>query len=250
MPTQKTFKRRVRARMTKTGESYTAARHQMLRKADEPDVLAAGPDVPAAELDVPAAELDVPAAGPEAPGESVAAYTTSEEAVIKATGRNYPDWFALLDEWGATGRQHGEIATWLSTEYGVPPWWTQAVTVSYERARGLRAIHEMKTGYTVGVTRTIVTSPADALAAFSDPAVRRQWLGDVELHQRRTTAPGNVRFDWPEPPSRLVVYAGPKGDGKTLVSVSHERLPDAAVAADEKAAWKDRLAALKRLLEM
>ena len=36
MPTQKLFKRRVRARMTKTGESYTAARRQLLRKVPEP----------------------------------------------------------------------------------------------------------------------------------------------------------------------------------------------------------------------
>ena len=34
MPTQKTFKTRVRTRMSKTGESYTTARQQLLRKAD------------------------------------------------------------------------------------------------------------------------------------------------------------------------------------------------------------------------
>jgi hypothetical protein len=32
MPTQKDFKRLVRARMAKTGEAYTAARAQLLRK--------------------------------------------------------------------------------------------------------------------------------------------------------------------------------------------------------------------------
>ena len=36
MTTQKTLKRRVRARSAKTGESYTAARAQLLRKADPP----------------------------------------------------------------------------------------------------------------------------------------------------------------------------------------------------------------------
>ncbi|MBA3587552.1 MAG: hypothetical protein H0W41_07935 [Chloroflexi bacterium] len=36
MTTQKTLKRRVRARAAKTGESYTAARAQLLRKADPP----------------------------------------------------------------------------------------------------------------------------------------------------------------------------------------------------------------------
>lgn len=36
MPTQKIFKQRVRARMAKTGEAYTTARAQLLRKAAEP----------------------------------------------------------------------------------------------------------------------------------------------------------------------------------------------------------------------
>ena len=237
MPIQKTFKGRVRARMAKTGESYTSARNQLLRKAEEP---AAAPEPETAADSSSAAQ---PAAEP-AP-----AYTTSEEAAVRATGRTYPEWFAILDAWGATKRKHGEIATWLSNEHGVPPWWTQAVTVSYERARGLRAVHEMKSGFTVGVNRTIEAEPDVALAAFTDATLRRQWLGEVALSQRRTTAQGNARFDWPEPSSRLVVYAGPKAPGKTLVSVSHERLADPDVADREKVAWKERLGRLKSFLE-
>ena len=37
MTTQKTFKRRVRDRMAKTGESYTAARRQLIAAGDQPD---------------------------------------------------------------------------------------------------------------------------------------------------------------------------------------------------------------------
>jgi hypothetical protein len=225
--------------MTKTGEAYTAARQQLLRKAD---AHAAPVVVEAAE----AAEPAVEAVEPLEPAE----YPTSEEAVRNATGRSYPSWFALLDEWGATARRHSEIAAWLADEHGVPPWWRQSVTVAYERARGMRAVHQMTDGFSVGVTRTMATEPEVALAAFTDPAVRRRWLGDVALSQRRTTAAGNARFDWPDPPSRLVVYAGSKGAGRTLVSVSHERLADADAGAREKAAWKERLGALKALLEV
>ena len=47
MPTQKIFKQRVRARMTKTGESYTAARRQLLHKAEaEPSRSGSGPAPP------------------------------------------------------------------------------------------------------------------------------------------------------------------------------------------------------------
>lgn len=231
MPTQRTFKRRVRARMTKTGEAYTAARRQLLRKAD-------GPAQP------------IPTEATEAPGpEPAVEFPTSEEAVLSATGRSYPEWIAVIDAWGGTDRTHTEIARWLATEHGVPGWWAQSVTIAYERARGMRAVHQTTSGFTVGVTRTMATEPEIALAAFTDPAVRRRWLVEVGLRQRPTMAAGNARFDWPDPPSRLVVYAGAKGAGKTLVSISHERLPDAEAAAREKAAWRQRLGTLKALLE-
>lgn len=236
MPTQKTFKRRVRARMAKTGEAYTAARQQLLRKAD-----------PRAAADASVAEA--PAAQQAADPEPTTEFPTSEEAVLGATGRTYPAWFAILDEWGATARRHSEIAAWLADEHGVAPWWRQSVTVAYERARGMRAVHQMTDGFSVAVTRTVAAEADAALAAFTDPAIRSSWLGDVNMTQRRTSAAGGARFDWPDPPSRLVVSVGAKGPDRSTVSVSHERLPDAAAAAREKAAWKERLGALKALLE-
>jgi hypothetical protein len=231
MPTQKTFKRRVRARMAKTGEAYTAARQQLLRKAD----------APAAPVATEATEAAAP--------EPAVEFPTSEEAVLSATGRTYPSWFALLDEWGGTARRHSEIAAWLAEEHGVAPWWRQSVTVAYERARGMRAVHQMTDGFSIGVTRTVAAEADAAMAAFTNPAIRSTWLGDVDLRQRRTTAAGSARFDWPAPPSRLVVFVESKGAGKSSVWVSHERLPNAEAAAREKAAWKQRLGALKGVLE-
>jgi uncharacterized protein YndB with AHSA1/START domain len=236
MPTQKTFKRSVRARMTKTGESYTAARHQLLRKSGEPDP---------ADTAVPAQATEAVDAAP-AP---TTAFGVSDEAMQRATGKPHGDWFVLLDAWGATARTHTEIATWLRDAEGVPPWWTQSVTVAYERARGMRSRHQMADGFSVGATRTVAVDPDRALAAFTDAAVRRQWLPDADMRQRPTKASLSVRFDWPEPPSRIVVTMVPKGAGKTTVGVSHEQLPDAKVAERLKVAWRGWLGALKEHLE-
>jgi len=237
MPTQKTFKRRVRARMTKTGEAYTAARQQLLRKAD-------GPAAPVATEATDAVGATV-AANPE----SAVEFPTSEEAVCRATGRSFPEWIALIDEWGGTNHRHPEIARWLVTEHGMPSWWSQSVTVTYERARGMRALHQMTDGFSVAVTRTVAAGADASLAAFTDPAIRHSWLGDVDVEQRRTTAAGVARFDWPAPPSRLVVQVLPKDDGRSTVAIAHERLPDAAAAAREKASWRARLARLKAVVE-
>ena len=95
MPTQKVFKQRVRARMTKTGESYTAARRQLLHKAAGPG--AAG----RRRMRTPRrrAEVAEPSRRPAAiPPMRWSSPTT---AMLRATGRRHAEWFALLDAWGA-----------------------------------------------------------------------------------------------------------------------------------------------------
>ncbi|HEY7525188.1 MAG TPA: hypothetical protein VH720_16220 [Candidatus Limnocylindrales bacterium] len=232
MPTQKTFKRRVRARMTKTGESYTAARHQLLRKTGAPST--DGQQAPGADRppQLPATEL-----------------MTSANSMRRATGKGHLEWFTLLDAWGATDHTHTEIARWLNATHGVPGWWTQNITVNYERARGMRARHQMADGYSISVTRTIVGDPDRLLAAFTEEDLRRSWLPAMELRRRPTRAAHTARFDWPDPPSRLVAHAVPNGADRTLVSITHERLPDVRAADELKTAWRGWLGALKKEFE-
>ena len=228
MPTQKVFKQRVRARMTKTGESYTAARRQLMRKATDPQ-----PDLAAASP-----PTDIP---PDAP-------LVADAAMVRATGKGHAEWFAILDAWGATDHTHTEIARWLNETQGTPGWWTQNITVSYERARGMRARHQMANGFSISVTRTVDAGPEAALAAFTDETVRATWLSGA-MRQRPTRARNVARFDWAEPPSRVVVSLAPKNDGRTSITVGHEQLPDAEAGEQFKARWRGWLGALKSILE-
>lgn len=61
-----------------------------------------------------------------------------EEAVRRATGRSWDEWFGVLDAMGARELGHTASARRLREEHGVAPWWAQAVTVRYEHERGLR----------------------------------------------------------------------------------------------------------------
>lgn len=255
MTTQKVFKRRVRARMAKTGEAYTAARSQLLGRSPEaePDTTAAhvaGPDSAGGspDGDAPAAprlDGDAPARDPVDP----VLLPTTDDAVLRATGRAYTAWFAELDAAGAAEQGHTQIAAWLADERGVPGWWAQAITVAYERARGLRATNQVAGGFQVTASRTIAAGAPRVLAAFTDDARRERWLPGIALGRRPTTAATTARFDWPDPPSRLVVYLAPKNDGRTVLSLAHERLPHASAAAALKAMWRTRLDALRAILE-
>ncbi|MGH3014998.1 MAG: DUF4287 domain-containing protein [Gaiellaceae bacterium] len=170
-----------------------------------------------------------------------------EVTVRERTGKGWEEWFALLDEAGAAERQHLEIARSLVDEHGLSGWWAQSVTVEYEQARGLREEHERPDGYEVGATKTIAASPDEVWRAWEDETLRERWLPGAQVAVRTATKPKTMRLDWGEG-GRLAVYLDEAGD-KTRLAVQHERLPDREAAERWKAFWRERVAALKDLLE-
>jgi hypothetical protein len=219
MTRQNSFKRLVRSRMEKTGESYTAARATLLAaQAKEP--IAEGPTL-----------------------------TTSEAVIRERTGRGWEEWFAKLDEWGASERKHPEIARWLMDEQGADGWSAQSITVSYERARMGRAVGERDDGFVITAQKTVAVSVERLYDAFIDDSLRGRWLPVGELRERTATKPKSARFDWGDGATRVNVSFEAKGDAKSTVALEHARLPDGAEAERTKAFWRERLTVLSSRLE-
>jgi len=123
------------------------------------------------------------------------------------------------------------------------------VTVNYERAGGLRAVGEHADGFTIFASKTVAV-PVDRLyEAFVDESQRERWLSDGELRERTVSKPKSARFDWGDGETRVIVGFTAKGEEKSAVALAHERLADAGEAERMKAYWRDRVAALKQLLE-
>lgn len=228
MTSHKSFKQRVRARMDKTGESYTAARAQLIT----------GPE-------------PAPAAGEPTPNAGTGAATIRERVsgikLAEATGRDYEEWFALLDAWEAATRSHTEIAAWLVQEHGVNGWWAQTVTVAYEQERGLRVPGQKKDGFATSASKTVNVPVERLFAAFADPGPRARWL-PVEAAER-TAKPGKrYTADLPED-TRIAVTFQAKGETKSMVGIEHTRIISAERAAEWKTDWRTWLTDLKNLLE-
>ena len=220
MTRQKSFKRLVRTRMERTGESYTAARAALLT-AVEPKA-------------------------PERP-----ALATSDEAIRRRTGRGWEEWFDLLDEWGAADRSHREIARWVAEQQGVDPlaWNAQAVAGSYELARGLRVVGEHEDGFAITASKTVAVPVERLYEAFVDESRRARGLPDAELRQRTALKPKSVRFDWGDGETRVIVGFVAKGEAKSTAALQHVRLADAGEAERMKAYWRERVATMKEVLE-
>jgi len=220
MTEHRSFKRLVRARMGKTGESYTTARAMIL----------AGP-------------------GAEGAGTSEVEMPVSDDSVRERTGHGWEWWLDELDEWGGIDHDHTEIARHLREEVGVPGWWAQAITVGYERARGMRAVGETKSGFVAGASKTVAVAVDRLFDEFTDAEARRRWLPKGNMSVRTATRPKGARYDWEDGTARVVAYFESKGEDRSVVTVSHERLGDAEEADRMKAMWRAALSDLKEVLE-
>jgi hypothetical protein len=223
MPRNKDLKRIIRTRMKKTGESYTASRAQIISRAQV-----------------------------KQPSARTADYATlagmSDDKVAAKTGRTWPEWARVLDADGAAAMPHRDIASLVQKKHGVGDWWSQTVTVGYERIKGLRERGQRRGGaYETTKSRTFNVSVNALFHAWADEATRRRWLGGVDAVVRTATAPKSMRLQWPDGTIVAVGFTR-KSASKSLVALAHMKLPDRSASEKVRKYWTDRLDALTSLM--
>jgi hypothetical protein len=172
----------------------------------------------------------------------------SDAVLEQKTGCTWERWVRALDHAQAYTWSHREIATHVREKYGIPAWWAQAVTVGYERIKGLRAVGQRRDGsFEATKSRTFAVPLVRLYRAFHDARTRARWLPGVELTVRTATRGKSMRITWPD---RTVVAVGfaSRGRAKSQVAVQHGRLSDRAAAARVKQYWAERLDALGEVL--
>jgi hypothetical protein len=234
MPRNKDLKRLVRARMDKTGEAYTAALSHIIKKPKTAtaSTVAAAPRT---------------ASLPAKPDYAAIAGMSDEKLKTK-TGCTWEKWVYALDRKGAEKMSHGEIVKIVNEKYKVPGWWSQTVTVGYERIKGLRARGQRRDGsYEANKSRTFNVPVQTLFDAWAKPAVRSRWMNGETVKVRTATSPKSMRLDWSD---RSIIAVGfmAKGKAKSSVALTHTKLPDRAAADRLKEYWSDRLDALGEVL--
>jgi hypothetical protein len=230
MPTQKDLKRLVRARMKKTGESYTAARARLVEKRPPPRR--------AALRAVPKPAVDLAALG-----------GMSDDTLAKKTGHAWKEWVRLLDAAGAAKRSHTEIARILREDRGLPGWWSQMVAVGYERIRGLRERGQNRDGtFAVGKSKVYPVPLAELWKGFLRC---KEWLDGEKLRMSTAKKHKVMRMRWSDgTPVEATFFA--KGATKSQVHIEHRKLASRAEAERMRAFWGAclvRLGALMRTPE-
>jgi hypothetical protein len=222
MTRNKDFKRLVRARMKKTGESYTSARMQMINKS--------------APHTKPNTKDYAKLAG------------MSDAAIKEKTGCPWERWVKTLDHYGAEEMSHSEIAKLVRDKFKIPSWWTQTVAVGYERIKGLRARGQQRDGtYEASKSRTYNVPVAKLFDAWSKASLRRRWLNGAAVTVRTATAPKSMRLGMKDGTIVAVGFQS-KGESKSSVAVQHTKLSDRDSANRLKQFWSERFDSLNSVL--
>ncbi|MEO8192898.1 MAG: hypothetical protein ABI681_03535 [Gemmatimonadales bacterium] len=230
MTQDKDLKRLVRARMKKTGEAYTTARAQITRK--------------------PKAKTTVAPAPAQSPTQKdYATLAGMSDATIQAkTGCTWEKWVKSLDHHGAGKMSHTDIAAMVNKKWKIDGWWSQSVTVGYERIKGLRARGQRRDGtYEAGKSRTFNVPVTTLFDAWSDASIRRRWLDGASVKVRTATAPKSMRLGWTDG-GIVAVWFTAKDKSKSSVALAHTKLPDRETADRLKKYWSERLDALREVL--
>lgn len=171
----------------------------------------------------------------------------SSEAVRAKTGKTWPQWVAALDTEGCKKMNHKDIVAVVG-KFGVGDWWQQMVTVGYEQARGLRAKHQKTDGYAVSASKTFAAPASAAFKAWNEPRTRKKWLAEA-ITIRKATENKSLRITWADGKASVTVNLYTKGEGKSQVTVQHEKIANAEEAARLKKFWGEKMEALKEVLE-
>jgi Domain of unknown function (DUF4287) len=156
----------------------------------------------------------------------------SDAAVKAKTGRDWATWFELLDQVGAQELKHKQITGLLTGKHALPNWWSQAVTVEYERARGLRARHEKADGFSVSVSKTVGTGLGNLYEATANATKRKKWFPKGVFAASSQTKDKYLRGAWNET-ARLEIGFYAKGPGKAQIALQVNKLPDQTPLAKE-----------------
>jgi hypothetical protein len=243
MTRARALKQTIRARAAKTGERYTTARRHVLRELNQKTTPAT------------AKAIALRTTGAKAPKP-----TMSDASFKKKTGHDLAHWFAVLDKFGAVEKGHTAAARHLYEDHKVDGWYAQGITVSYERARGVRAANQRCDGaFEVSASKTVAASSKQLVKAFTDRRERDAWIGDANpklaealtqgLADKKSKGvvvrpDGLVRFRYKWDDTTVQFYMSPKPGGKYIVTVQHMKLAGGDAVETYRSQWRSALAAL------
>jgi hypothetical protein len=184
----------------------------------------------------------------------------SDVRVRERTGRDLAHWFDVLDRFGAVQKGHTAAAQHLREAHDVDSWYSQGITVSYERARGLRAANQRVGGtYEFSTSKVVAADTKTVIAALANKRRRARWAGALDRDLvgalsaalravkskgfvLKTDGQAHYRYKWDGTTVEMSVT--PKSGGRSSLVVQQFKLPSRHLLDERRNQWRATLAAL------
>ncbi len=189
----------------------------------------------------------------------------SDEAVKKATGKSWSEWFEILDTEKIKDLPHKDIVKMLHEKKLVkkgkdwPParspalpagrfnagWWAQSIVVGYEEKIGRRVFGAKTAGnYTVTVGKSMDGTPDGVFKKWENLVKDKKEFNNVKFEgETRTSSTKDWRY-WKVDLSdggKLMVGIGPKEDKRSSFSVTMDKLKGEKEVEEWRQYWKEFL---------
>ncbi|MCA9196941.1 MAG: hypothetical protein KDA87_05355 [Planctomycetales bacterium] len=216
MTKQSSFKRRIRKRMSQTGERYVVARAALIAQAQ---------------------------AASTKKRKWVSMPETSDQAILEATGRSWNEWCDLLESWPGHTQGHAKIAKYVQAEYEIGAWWAQSVTVGFERITGLRLPGQMSDGtFTANKSKTVSLDESWLRKLLLDPSERQDLFPGHETELRSKPSSKTIRLAMDD--GIVLIGMTPEKDGRLKIAIQHTKLANSEDAQRWKFYWGEWLDAI------
>jgi hypothetical protein len=171
----------------------------------------------------------------------------STDAVARRTGKNWDDWFEVLDSAGAANLDQRGVVAILAQKHGIGPWWQQMIAVGYESLRNKSDKPPAADGFQINSSCTLDAPLPRVFRLWNDAGERARWLADDRFVVRGATADKVIRARWGKGTSHVAVSFAEKS-GRTEVSVEHHQIESRGAAEQMKAYWAKKLGLLDQAL--
>ncbi len=168
------------------------------------------------------------------------------DKVVKETGHQREEWFALLDEQQAFIWTPKQISVWLKKRTKLGEWWAESIGLAYVEARGLAKTSQQATGrFTFTMKREFQVEMSRLYTVINDV---QSWV--VFDRPRVLTAKGGkISFAFDDK-TRAHIHFVVKDGGAIVLQIQHELIPTEAGIKPRDLYWREVLAGVQRRLEI
>ena len=180
------------------------------------------------------------------PQKSAILNRVSDEKLLAETGKNWTEWFDIIEKLMLQFKSNKPTAKLLSQEFGLEDYWARTIIDSFDCCN-VSLPHETKNSdYEISATLTIEAPLHIVEQGFTDVSLRRMWLPEINEFKKYNTGK-NVRFEWTDE-TIVNVNFYPKNAKKCQVSLQHTKIKDQEHIEHFKKEWKTRLELLALII--